>query len=630
MTRTKTIRILIATALALFAWLGFAAGAWAQGPPPIVTDEPDPDPNLPPDIDEYMGGTPTEGVAGLFGASRKTADRTGLGFPGYKALLGRGWERKVVRADRRFSTHLDESAEAATPASRGAIEEFETLLQSRDKLGTKAASQTRQLRVEAALDTSCPELLPLANGYGWSGTARGVYTSTTTERFGRYDLTTSVVIDARFVSRPQMTDNAKYAGDFTADGGEISITRNQVAKDRRTGVSHDVGRTERYTSTLGPLFNPEASFEEFIASQDDGDGSMAPSRPLTTGALGQVARWFVAIPYNALEGEVLKAEAHARTPNACVETEIDAPTHLAPGQSVELTGVPRALQAKAAPGQPLASAGILRGEWINPRGQDTTPLSTMKEIQSGGPWYEFTAPPAEWPDSAPVGVEIELMTAAGISRTPVTFEPEDSNIYFEILDASIETHTAASRPSPFCGEVGGSQSFAGALAPEPLSATDRLTIAGNEVSGGVEASVNAEWYDHELFGCRSTDSGAEDCKTVMPDRTPEPDGTWPMSVYFEESETPGSIDLVWRMDDPEVGFVDAGDAECNAHVAGAFSQEERRRTIERSALQSTDPITLTFAGTGHLDEDIAGDPASIDHTWEYSLTIRRVDEEAGS
>ena len=64
------------------------------------------------------------------------------------------------------------------------------------------------------------------------------------------------------------------------------------------------------------------------------------------------------------------------------------------------------------------------------------------------------------------------------------------------------------------------------------------------------------------------------------------------------------------MDDPEVGFVDAGDDECNSHVWGYFPCETQRTTVSRSELQGTAPITLTFAGSGHLDHDGHGDPAA--------------------
>ena len=49
------------------------------------------------------------------------------------------------------------------------------------------------------------------------------------------------------------------------------------------------------------------------------------------------------------------------------------------------------------------------------------------------------------------------------------------------------------------------------------------------------------------------------------------------------------------------------------------------QTISKSQLQETGPIPLTLAGSGHIDKHGAREPASIDYTWEYKITIQRVD-----
>jgi hypothetical protein len=220
---------------------------------------------------------------------------------------------------------------------------------------------------------------------------------------------------------------------------------------------------------------------------------------------------------------------------------------------------------------------------------------------------------------------MELVSAAGIARTPVSFEAEQPQLYFEVLGASIETHTVASRPSPYCGEIGGRQAFSGSYSPQPFSPDDQLTLADGQVSGGVEAIVDAVWHDHLVYGCRAGGAGAEPCEEAMPDRVPSGDGSWPINLSFGPAADPAELTLTWRMDDPEVGFVDAGDAECNSHVWGYFPDEVRRRTISRASLQATGPITLTFVGSGHLDRHADVDPASIDHDWAYTVTVRRVD-----
>jgi hypothetical protein len=335
----------------------------------------------------------------------------------------------------------------------------------------------------------------------------------------------------------------------------------------------------------------------------------------------------MAIPYDAMRSRVNAAEKLARTPNRCVTVDFPAaPTHLAPGQTTNLTGVPHLTGdgAGVTPFYILQSTSNIRAAWINPQGQTAQPLgASMDELWSGKPWYSFTAPAKTWPAAKPVGLDFTLTSAAGIATGPVSFKAEEPTVYYEVIDASIDNHTDASSPNSYCGEVGGSRSFAGTFEDRPFSADDHLTIEDGDVDGEVSGRVQAEWYDDYVYGCKS---GRQSCSTRLPDRKPLPDGSWPVTVSFSNAADPSKVQLNWAMDDPEVGFVDAGDDECNSHVWGWFPQETQRTTMSRSELQGTGPIELTFAGTGHLDHDGRGDPASIDHTWEYRLTIRRVDE----
>ncbi len=615
----------VALALAALVIAAAPGTAAADGPTAIGAAERADGSGAPPRVARFLAGSPARGAASLLASSRSAADRGSLGLPSYAELLGPGWKRKAARADARFArlgpvrAGRDRRAAASSAASPTAS--FERTLGAQDALKGRSGRQTRTLRVTTSLDGGCPRPNALGTGYGWSGLGRATYLVTTTERIGRFDLTTSVLFDGRFRTSPEMRDNATAASFSGADAGEISITRNQVALDRRSGKRRTVGETERFTSALDPFYGPDGEFSAFVAGQED--GAPAPPRRLTTGAWKEAARRFMAIPYEALRSRVLEAERLARTPNACVTVAVDAPGHLAPGQAVELTGTAKPTAA-AAGGTPIKFAGALRGTWINPRGQSAVPLSSIERVREGGPWYSFTAPPAPWPDSIPVGIELELLSGAGIAKTPVTFKAEQSQLRFEILDASVETRTTASRPSPYCGEVGGQQSFSGRLSPLPSSTDNQLTLADGTVSGGLEARVQASWHDHSVFGCRAGASGSEPCQATMPDRSPAGDGSWPINVSFEPAQNPTELTLAWRMDDPEVGFVDAGDAECNAHVWGFFPDEVRRRTISRSALQASGPITLTFAGSGHLEQHAGYEPASIDHRWDYELTIRRV------
>ena len=493
-----------------------------------------------------------------------------------------------------------------------------------DAVKGKGGKQTRSLKVAATLSGGCPQLTDFGDGYGWKGTGRATYEVSTTERSGRWDVITSVVIDGSFQTRPWMNHDAT-ADDFSsADFGEIAITRNQVAVDRETGKRRTIGETERFTSTLDPFYKPEGNFDAFIAAQDD--GAPAPPRPLRSSVWEDVAINFMAIPYDAMRSRVADAVKLARTPNKCVTIDFpDAPTHLAPGQTTNLTGVPHLTGdgAGTTPFYILQSSSRIGADWINMQGQSAQPLGSMSQLWSGKPWYSFTAPAEAWPDTKPVGLDFTLTSSAGIATAPVKFKTEEPTVYYEILDAKIDNHTDASKPSPYCGEVGGSRSFAGTFDPEPFSTDDHLTIDGGDVSGEVVGNVQAEWYDDYVYGCKA---GPSSCSAHLPDRSPLPDGSWPVAVSFSEAAEPSKIRLDWGMDDPEVGFVDAGDDECNSHVWGYFPQEAQRTTIPRSEMQGTGPIHLTLAGSGHLDHEGNGDPANIDYDWDYELTIQRVDE----
>jgi hypothetical protein len=609
-------------ALLAIGLVSLPAGARAGGPAPIGSADPAGNRGVPPRLARRLADTPAAGIGGLAASAHGARDRRRLGLPSYATLLGNGWQRQAARADLRFAAALSAAPGArARPgmavAQRSPAAELDRLV-ARDTLRGPGGRQTRRLKLATSLSGGCPQLNELGTGYGWSGIGRATYVVTTTERVGHFDLITSVVFDGSFRTRPEMLPSATASSFSSADSGEISITRNQVAVDRRSGKRRQVGETERFNSSLDPFYGPDSSFTSFINSQED--GAPAPPRRLTSGAWSEAARAFMAVPYDALRSKVLGAERLARTPNACVIVDVEAPTHLAPGQSIDLTGVARPVRA-GAPSAAVRLAGAVRGTWINPQGQSAVPASSIERVRAGRPWYSFTAPPQRW--QAPVGLELELLSGAGIARTPVSFETEEPRLHFEILGASIETHTTASRPSPFCGEVGGRQTFSGTFAPQPFSPDDQLTLDGG-VSGEVEAIVNAEWHDHVVHGCRSSDAGPERCEAAMPNRTPSGDGSWPVSLAFAPAADPSELTVLWRMEDPEVGFVDAGDAECNAHVWGYFPEEARRRTIPRAALQVLGPVTLTFAGSGHLDLHAGYEPASIDHQWEYKVTLRRV------
>ncbi len=418
--------------------------------------------------------------------------------------------------------------------------------------------------------------------------------------------------------------NSAVADDFSsADYGRIEITRNQVAVDRKTGKRHTIGETERYSSSLDPFYKPEGDFLRFIADQDD--GAPAPERPLRAPVWEDVATWFMTIPYDALRSRVLEAEKLAQTPNRCVKLDLpaDLPTHLAPGERVDLRGIPKLVEGNVTPFYILKEASRLPASWINFQGQQSEPLGQIHQLWNDKDWYSFTAPAKAWPESKPVGLKLGIVSAAGIGSVDATFLPESPTVHYEVLDASISTDTDASREHPACGEVGGQKQVDTTFSPTGFSPDDVLTVDEHgDIEGQVEGAVDLTYHGHHLFGCKVGPDGAVPCDEMMANRTKD-SSVW---VGFSNAADPADVRLTWAFEDPEVGYIDAGDDECNSHVWGHFDPPVNHSTVPRSQLQGTGPITLTLAGSGHISEHSGFWPASIDHTWEYEITIQRVAE----
>ncbi len=147
-------------------------------------------------------------------ATTSSGARHGLGLPSYKLLLGKDWKSKAKKADKRFATKLD--ASEAIPGAgkqRGEAaslrDEFDRNFKIKDAIKGKGGKQTRSLRVAATIDGGCPLPVEGGEGFGWTGTGRAVYEVTTTERVGKYDLVTAVVMDGSFHSRPKMSDERR-------------------------------------------------------------------------------------------------------------------------------------------------------------------------------------------------------------------------------------------------------------------------------------------------------------------------------------------------------------------------------------------------------------------------------------
>ena len=214
----------------------------------------------------------------------------------------------------------------------------------------------------------------------------------------------------------------------------------------------------------------------------------------------------------------------------------------------------------------------------------------------------------------------------GLVVTP-RFELEDScGLRFKILAARLSTRVVASGSDSYCGTQSGTKLFDGSAGELPFDGASFARRAGDDVAGEVFAKVPATWHGHHLDGCRWEESrGKVPCSLDMPDRTPGTDGTWSVGFSISGRWTDPQWAVRWRLEQPEVGFADAGDPECNVHIWGAHGLDVNLQRVPRERFLGTAPVTLTFEGTGRPASSIDPDDATIDHQWSYSVTFQRVD-----
>jgi hypothetical protein len=570
----------------------------------------------------------SDGLRDLLATTAPGRARKGLGLPGYNDLLGRGWKAKAAKADAELIADLDAVAGAAPRARRA---ESASDYNGADPLGVgdsikgRGGKQTRRFRFQAAVDP-CPVIGTsyVEDGvFEVRGDFRAEYEVTTVERVGKHDVTTNVVLDMRGQTSSQTNLDATLSG-IGARDVTVSVTRSQRATNRKTGKTKSTGPVQTYSQPLSTIWVREGNFEEFIAQQD-GDEAPAPKRVLRSSAWDDAVDKFINMGFLPLAGAYATTEKRATTPGVCMELTLEAPETLAPGQTTPITGHPVTTHATATKKQILVQGFGAKAEYVNNQGQTAVLRPDYNPGWSEGrPWYDFTAPDDAWPASSPIGLKVILTTGAGVDEATVFFKPAEDTLYYRVVNATVSYHTTASAPSTLCGTESGSKSFDGEFAETDFDPENAITLEDGRLTGEVQGRVHGRWHSHHLEGCKSGPGGRVPCVTDMPDRTPGLDGTKPVSFSVANGANPGEARLNWGMDDPEVGFVDAGDDECNVHVWSYFPQEIQHRTVSLDTLRSTEPITLEFNGTGHLDHDNYGDPASIDHTWSYSLTIQRV------
>jgi hypothetical protein len=253
--------------------------------------------------------------------------------------------------------------------------------------------------------------------------------------------------------------------------------RQQTARNLRTGKLRETGPTQRMGGSLDPFFNIDTSFDAFIKRGGDGDDeSPAPRRPQRTNAWDQVAQSFVSMLGAAMYADLKKAEKHFQTPNVCMTLDVPAPTHLSPGQRIDLTGNLRARGQNPTPNQILRFTRIF-GYLENEQGQSARSTATYP-LEPGEVWYEFVAPKKTWPDSRPIGMEIVATSEGGVASKKVFFRARELPL-----------------PPKFTVtmSVQGSSSTSGEYREMDATATYTLQSA----NPGPDGSLNA-WYDVEV------------------------------------------------------------------------------------------------------------------------------------
>ncbi len=608
------------TALALAALIAACAAG-----PAMAADEGLPLPE---------GPSAADGLRDLLAATTPQRTRTGLGIPGYADLLGRGWKGKAADADAKLIAQLAAAEDAAPRRARAARAGTAPDYTGVDPLGAgdlvrgPGGKQKRSFRFQAAVDPCpVPHTSAIEEGhFEVRGDFRGQYEVTTTERVGRHDVITNVLFELRGTASAGTGLDATMSG-IAAREVELSITRSQVAKNRKTGKTKRTGPPQTFRDVLSPLWVREGGFSEFIAEQD-GDERPAPRRVLRSDAWSTAADAFIEMTFVQLAHGYVTTEKRSTTPGVCMELSLEGPGTLAPGETTPITGHVFQTHGSATKKQILMQGFGAKGEYVNDQGQKAVLRPDYDPGWSEGkPWYDFTAPAKAWPISNPIGFKVILTTGAGVDEATIYFKPAEDTLYYEVLNASLSTHTTATGTNILCGAQSGSIDFDGTYAPHPFSPDNKITLEDGFLSGEVGGRVSAVWHDHHLEGCRYDESGKKvPCTADMPDRTPRPDGTWGVSFSVRQGDNPGEARLTWALDDPSVGFFDAGDPECYVYMWGPVPMELQERTVSMDTLRSTEPITLNFNGTTHIDHNIPGYTTSIDYTWTKSLTIQRVDE----
>lgn len=550
--------------------------------------------------------TPHAAFTQLLTKTRSAKARTKLGLPAYSKLLGNKWAKKVAAADSKLASRLDPPGGAARARGKDAGTGMIDLpVGIKDRLSGKGGSQTRRLRVASALDGGCPT--PDENGiWGISGRARGEYVVTTVERAGRYDITTTLVFETRFAIHAGSLRTGHLESPI-GRGGNVSVTRTQTARDRRTGKTRRTGPTTRDVEDLSTLLILEGRFDDFIDENNGDDDAPAPNRPIDKNQLRDAAQGLVGVVYLSLNRDVQIADARLQAPNTCVTLTFDTPPRISPSQAVDLIGKPHLVQGQVTDAQLLEQANVRSIELVNDRGQSADLVQTDGNFTTDKPWYRFTAPAAAWPEDQPVGVKLVFESYAGVADATILFKPIASNLYFEVIDVhgSVDA-TDVRTEDGSCVFTGGPQHVdIGTAAGAPIG-----NLEGQ--FGHVESPIAYTRGAYTtLLDCGADEKPCSYATESVPNQH--------LGVNLRQTGD-GQVKLSW-------GFVavQLGHSGCSLQVPDLYVDQALLETsVPVSRFQGDEPFTIENSGdqtysaqqgistmTGHLH-------------WGFSFTLQRV------
>ena len=619
-------RLLVACLLLLLALAAPAAAdigdGWAKGPEPAP-----------------LPAAETPAAAGdVLAAMRPAGARKGLGLPSYRSLLGRRRARRVEAADARFVAALTAPRAKGRAALRAAPDDAgsgvpasidDDPLNAKDVLKRGAERQKRTMRIEVAVEDTCPRWSEDKTlGGSVHSKVRAEHVVTTVERVRHYDITTIVTFDLEAAGRAGVSSQG-ILGQPTADWGKVSVVRQQIVRNRRTGKTSRPPLQTQHES-IGPLWTLDGGFSDFVDRVNGGDDpTPAPSRPLRARVWDTVAQKFLAAAYHALVAAHKPAADRIATPNACMTLDVPAPERLKPGQVITLHPKPKATHMHAHHEQLMWSGSL--GAWLHD-GQGASARSVISgaEPAEGAAWFEVTAPPQRWPEDRPFGLQIRLTSPGGVAETTVWFKPVEETpalpYRYRVLDGSFDVHTTASRASGLCADLGGHSgtrklSGDGAIT---MGATPPVLeqLRGGALDGEVFFSVPARISSDTTNACKYVDAKKVPCDHDhgVRHRT----DTLGFTIRAASVEAEEAV-LDWSVPQPEVGFVDAGNEECHTHIWATRDAEDDRQRVPMAKLRARGPQTFEFAGTRTWNADVYGKPAYIVQTWKYSITLERIE-----